>query len=119
MALVQLLYTKPKINRKTLYAVFVCFVFLVLSKAFDRVNHRMLLDNLKLLGIKHKSLLWFTSYLTDRYQSVNYNGIEPPLIPLQCGLPQGSVLGPLLFCCILMIFPMFLLNSLKFYLQMI
>lgn len=72
-------------------------IFLDLSKAFDTVNHLILVKKLSYYGIRNKSLLWFTSYFSDRYQTVNYNGTESPPLPLQCGLPQGSILGPLLF----------------------
>uniref|UniRef100_A0A8C8A4C2 Reverse transcriptase domain-containing protein n=1 Tax=Oryzias sinensis TaxID=183150 RepID=A0A8C8A4C2_9TELE len=62
-------------------------IFLDLSKAFETVNHTILLDKLALLGVTNNSLLWFT----------NYNGLESSLLHLQCGLPQGSILGPLVF----------------------
>lgn len=76
-------------------------VFLDLYKAFDTVNHGILLEKLSLLGLKHRPLQWFTNYLADRYHTVYYNGVELPPLPLQCGLPHGSILGPSLFLLLL------------------
>ena len=69
-----------------------------LSAAFDTVDHDILLKRMEYrLGIKGKALQWFRSYLTDRTQSVLINGTESNSAPLKYGVPQGSVLGPLLF----------------------
>ena len=69
-----------------------------LSAAFDTLDHLILLKRLDLtFGIKDLALSWFRSYPSDRYQYVIINGVtsEPSL--LQYGVPQGSVLGPILF----------------------
>ena len=66
-------------------------VFIVLSKAFDTVNHSILLHKLELYGIKVKCLNWFKSYLKGRQQFVSLVRYE------NCGVPQGFILGPLLF----------------------
>lgn len=72
-------------------------VFLDLSKAFDTLNHTILLDKLKYYGLDVTSLNWFHSYLCDRYQYTEFNNISSDVIGLTTGVPQGSILGPLLF----------------------
>lgn len=72
-------------------------LFVDISKAFDSLNHKVLLRKLEHLGLSERSLRWFRSYLAHRQQSVLINGelSEPHTITL--GVPQGSILGPLLF----------------------
>ncbi len=72
-------------------------VFLDLSKAFDRVWHRGLLFKLRQLGITGPILSWLESYLSDRHQRVVIDGQSSEWIKTESGVPQGSILGPLLF----------------------
>ena len=73
-------------------------VLLDLSAAFDTIDHKMLIDRLKIrCGITNVPLRWFESYLENRSQRVVVNGAESRSFDLQFGLAQGSCLGPLLF----------------------
>lgn len=69
-----------------------------LSAAFDTIDHSILLSRLEhTFGIQNSALSWFRSYLTDRFQIVSVNDIQSQPAKLSCGVPQGSVLGPVLF----------------------
>ena len=72
-------------------------VFVDLSKAFDMVNHEILLDKLSYFGLSEKYIKWFKSYLHKRQQYISYNNKQSTLNYITCGVPQGSILGPLLF----------------------
>ena len=74
-----------------------CGIFLDFSKAFDTANHNILVKKLEQYGIRGIAKEWFASYLSNRQQFVSLNNIKSDLHPLSCGIPQGSVLGPLLF----------------------
>ena len=68
-----------------------------MSKAFDRVQHQILVDELSAVGIRGKALCWFIDYLSCRQQQIVTSEGMSPSAPCTRGVPQGSVLGPLLF----------------------
>ena len=68
-----------------------------LSKAFDTANHHILLEKLEHYGFRGVALEWFKNYLTNRKQMVNYKSVNSDTLVVSCGVPQGSVLGALLF----------------------
>ena len=72
-------------------------VFLDFSKAFDTVDHSILLRKMQKYGIQGLALRWFEDYLHDRKQYVTYNSYKSNQEAIKCGVPQGSILGPLLF----------------------
>ena len=76
---------------------YTCALYLDLSKAFDTVNHNILLTKLNHYGVRGSAYLLFESYLKNRKQFVNINGSHSTELLLEIGVPQGSVLGPLLF----------------------
>ena len=78
--------------------LYTCGVFLDFAKAFDTVNHQILLKKLEeAYGIRGIPLKWFTNYLFNRQQYVSLNSVESSKQTMNCGIPQGSSLGPLLF----------------------
>ena len=72
-------------------------VFLDLKKAFNTVDHEILLTKMNRCGIQGKTLDWFKSYLTNHTQQCSVNGCLPDFTTLKCGVPQGTILCPLLF----------------------
>ena len=72
-------------------------VFIDIRKAFYTVDHNILLSKLQCYGVRGLALEWITSYLSNRRQYVCYNNSNSEFKEIKCGVPQGSILGPLLF----------------------
>ena len=85
-----------EIEQEKMVGVLVCDQ----SAAFDLCDHSLLLEKLRLMGVKNTELAWLGSYLTGRRQSCFIDGnMSTPLDLLDCGVPQGSIGGPLLWLC--------------------
>ena len=86
-------------------------VFLDLKKAFDTVDHEILLTKLFVYGIQGTAYNWFKSYLDNRKQQCFVNGSLSNVTSIKCGVPQGTILGPLLFILYINDLPNCLLHS--------
>ena len=70
-------------------------------KAFDLVDHTLLLEKLRHNKLSEKTINWFSSYLLDRKQKIVINNIDSRIENVLCGVPQGSILGPFLFLMVI------------------
>ena len=86
-------------------------IFLDIKKAFDTVNHEILLKKLNRYGVCEKERKFLTSYLSDRVQCCSINGNMSSFQKITCGVPQGSILGPSLFIIYMNDLPMAVKNS--------
>ena len=94
MALLQLI---DDISNAVDQGKFTVGIFIDLAKAFDTVNHDTLLAKLSFYGVRGLPYEWFASYLNNRKQYVSIDNVESHCMYVKCGVPQGSILGPILF----------------------
>ena len=95
--LMAILLITDKIQKSIDSGYYASGIFLDLSKAFDTVNHEILLQKLDVYGVRGIANDWFKSYLSNRKQYVAIGDTKSEALKVRCGVPQGSVLGPLLF----------------------
>ena len=93
-------------------------ILIDLQKAFDTIDHEILLQKLKAIRFSKGTLQWFRSYLSERIFLVNIKGKLSDFGKISCGVPQGSILGPLLFLIYVNVCHR-QSNKLYFYMQMI
>ena len=77
--------------------LFATYRFTCFTKAFDTIAHEIILRKISYLGVHQPAIKWFSSYLSGRTQRCNVSGKLSTVRTLSCGVPQGSILGPLLF----------------------
>ena len=92
-----LIYLIDKIMSAVDNANFVIGIFLDLRKAFDTVNHTIMLNKLYKYGVRGIAFQWFKSYLSNRKQYVYYNNYSSQYLDISSGISQGSILGPIMF----------------------
>ena len=97
-------YTGPRLNVNVV-------LFLDLKKSLDSVDHEILLGKLNAYGISGVAGNWFRSYLSERQQMCFVNGHSSNSRLLRCGVPQGTILGPLLFLIYINDLPNYLIQS--------
>ena len=90
-------YLNNKISTGFEAGLFTGMILIDLQKAFDTINHDILINKMKLLGFSENTTKWYKSYLSNRKFKVNINNAFSEPGDLLCGVPQGSILGPLLF----------------------
>ena len=84
---------------QTVHGLQTDIIFLDLSKAFDKVPHYSLCNKLSYYGIRGKTLSWIRNFLINRHQRVVLDRFTSELHPVNSGVPQGTILAPLLFLC--------------------
>ena len=92
-----LIHLTDKIRHEICKVNYACGIFVDLKKAFDTVGHHILLKKLEYYSVRRISNKWFASYLSNRKQFVAINGYKSNVANVKCGVPQGSILRPLLF----------------------